>query len=225
MKIYPSLISADLLRLRDVIVQIDPFVDGYHIDIMDDHFVPNLTWGPAFVAALRLVTSKPFQLHLMVDNPEKWVTRLAWKKGDSFVFHIEAVKSAAVHSLIDLVLDHDWDIGIALNPATDVSCLGVHLSRLHEILIMSVEPGFSGQGFINTLFKVEQIKQLSSRLGVECPRLCMDGGIGQKNIASIAAAGIELIGAASAIFNDASNPVDNINVLKKIAADVCGDVK
>lgn len=216
MKIFPSLISADLLQLGAVVQAIDDHVDGYHLDIMDDHFVPNLTWGPAFIAALRRITRKPFQIHLMVDNPSAWIKRLDFNDGDSFIFHVEAVGPSRVHDVLRDARSAGWRVGLALNPATEVERAGQHLALLDELLIMSVNPGFSGQSFIDTSAKVSEVKILGSRIHAKIPTLCMDGGIGADNIGKLAQAGVEIIGAAAAIFKGGSY-LENIEKLRKAA--------
>lgn len=216
MKIFPSLISADLLRLGDVIRAIDADVDGYHLDIMDDHFVPNLTWGPAFINALRAATARPFQVHLMVDNPLAWVTRLNLQTGDSFVFHVEAVVAEAVHELVGQVCERGWRVGLAINPGTPVEQITQYLQNLDEVLIMSVQPGFSGQLFIDTTARVRQVREFCLDAGIEVPLLCMDGGINIKNIGSVALAGVELVGVAKSVF-DAGDAGKNIQNLRRLA--------
>lgn len=214
MKIFPSLISANLLNLQATIDMIDPYVDGYHLDIMDAHFVPNLTWGPAFINALRVVTAKPFQVHLMVDNPLAWIDLLDKKEGDSFVFHAEAVTLTVIHRVLDAAKKAGWRIGLALNPATQVEMLGQHLGMLDEVLIMSVNPGFSGQSFIDTTHKCGQITSLCEKIKVPKPLICMDGGINHANIKPLIEAGVDIVGAASAIFN--GDPLKNITALRSI---------
>lgn len=216
MKIFPSLVSADLLQLGCVIQEIDEHVDGYHLDIMDDHFVPNLTWGPAFIAALRRCTKKPFQIHLMVDNPDKWIDRLAFNPGDSFVFHVEAVADSLIHTVVRDARSAGWRVGLALNPGTEVARVGQHLAALDELLLMSVNPGFSGQSFIDTSSKIADLRIMGGRLEVKTPMVCMDGGINAGNIGHVARAGVELIGAAASVFGG-DDLVGNIKKLREAA--------
>ena len=198
MKIYPSLISSDILNLRNVVKMLDPHCDGYHIDIMDDHFVPNLTWGPAFVNALRKTTELPLDVHLMVDNPEEWVSRLELKKDDFFVFHIEAVKDCL--KIIKEVKKIGCKVGIALNPATPAEQIFPFLSELDQVLIMSVNPGFSGQKFIPEVLKKADLLIKKRDLENLSFLVSMDGGIGLSNIMEVADVGVDMVGAASAIF-------------------------
>ena len=215
MKIFPSMISSNILNLEAVIQLVDPLVDGYHLDIMDDHFVPNLTWGPAFVNALRMITNKPFQIHLMVDNPASWIKRINHQPGDSFVFHAEAVTPTIAHEVLVAAKDAGWRAGIAINPATRVEQIGQHIALLDELLIMSVVPGFSGQGFIDTIAKADITRALAGQLGLPVPLIGMDGGIGVKNIGLVAAAGVEMVGIASAIFS--GDIIKNIAHLRSAA--------
>lgn len=216
MKIFPSIISADVLRLRDVVSELDAYVDGYHIDIMDDHFVPNLTWGPVFVNALRQITKRPFQVHLMVDNPHMWVDRLDLKAGDSFVFHVEAVFPRAISTIFDALVQRGWKRGLAINPKTPIDTLLQKIELLDEILVMSVEPGFSGQAFIDTTHRVKKVRDFCLQAGLKVPLMCMDGGINSSNISVIAAASVQLVGVANAVFNG-GNPVQNIQNLRQLA--------
>lgn len=202
MKIYPSLISCDVLNLASTLATLDPHVDGYHIDIMDDHFVPNLTWGPAFVNALAGATTKPLQMHLMVDNPASWVTRLNLQKKDSFVFHREAISDIYEGvKLIEELKKRSIKAGLALNPTTGLEQLEPFVALLDEILIMSVNPGFSGQKFIESVTdKVPALVAMRQQKNLKFS-ICMDGGIGSGNICSLQQAGVQIVSVASAIFS------------------------
>jgi len=202
-EIFPSLISSDLLNLEKTIKLLDKQCDGYHIDVMDDHFVPNLTWGPAFVNAIRNATDLPMHVHLMVEDPEKWVERLELKGFDILIFHIEVFLGSTkiCRDLIESVKKKNWQVGIAINPDTDVEDVFEYLKDIDHVLLMSVQPGFSGQKFIpEVLQKVEPIlkkrrdKDLSFTLG-------MDGGIDKENIALVEDEGVDQIGIASGIFS------------------------
>ncbi|MCK4517934.1 ribulose-phosphate 3-epimerase, partial [Candidatus Babeliales bacterium] len=168
MKIYPSLISSDLLNLDKTINQIDNYCDGFHIDVMDDHFVPNLTWGPAFVWAISEKTKLPLHVHLMVDEPEKWLDRVKLKKDDIFIFHVEAVVGWKENKVIDFIKKvtnlrakaMGCKVGVAINPKTPVESIFSFLPSLDHVLIMAVEPGFSGQKFMpEVLEKVAILKE------------------------------------------------------------------
>lgn len=203
------------MRLEAVIGELDAYVDGYHIDIMDDHFVPNLTWGPLFVNALRQITQRPFQVHLMVDNPHTWVDRLDLKPADSFVFHVEAVSPDSMDSIFDQVLQRGWNRGLAINPKTPIDVLLKKVNSLDEVLVMSVQPGFSGQEFIDTTARVHQVRDFCLDAGINVPLMCMDGGINAQNISTVAAVGVDLIGVANAVFGS-KNWVENIANLRQL---------
>lgn len=202
MKIYPSLISCDVLNLATTLTTLNAHVDGYHIDIMDDHFVPNLTWGPTLVNALAGATTKPLQLHLMVDNPASWVSRLQLQPKDSFVFHREVLKDVRDGMrLIEELQKRGIKTGLALNPQTGLEKLTPFAELLDEVLVMSVNPGFSGQKFIESVReKVPALVQLRERENFNF-KICMDGGIGSDNICSLEQAGVDMVSVASAIFS------------------------
>ena len=212
MKIFPSLISADILDLKNVIHALNDHCDGYHIDVMDDHFVPNLTWGPAFVKAIMKETNLPIHLHLMVDNPEKWIDRIALREDDIFIFHVEALKNIDVIDFLKKI--NGCKKGIALNPETAVKNIFDVLEALDHVLIMSVNPGFSGQKFIpdvvekvKTLKKMREEKSLQFTIGI-------DGGINSENIKMVVDAGADEVGAASAIFSRGGTPDDFVGAIK-----------
>ena len=202
MEIYPSLISADILNLKTVITQLDSHCNGYHIDVMDDHFVPNLTWGAAFINAIQTATNLPTHIHLMVDTPQTWSDRLALREGDIFIFHGEAVSDPEkIRKLISQVKEKNWKVGLAVNPATPIEIVFEFLPALDHVLIMSVNPGFSGQKFMpEVVDKVKPLVEKRNQDGLVFT-IGMDGGIGQDNIGMLAQAGVEQFGIASALFS------------------------
>ena len=213
--IFPSLISADLLNLQKVITELDPHCSGYHIDIMDDHFVPNLTWGPAFVQKIRQATSRHLQIHLMVDAPIRWVERLSLTPQDVFIFHREVMPNAeSVATLLDVVKQKGWQVGMALNPATSVSMAKDFLKKLDLVVLMSVEPGFSGQSFMpDVMDKVPQVQKWRNELQAHC-LIAMDGGINLNNINRLAELGVEQFAIAAGIFSTD----DPVAALQELAA-------
>jgi ribulose-phosphate 3-epimerase len=202
MEILPSLISADILNLEKVIKSLDPYCNGYHVDVMDDHFVPNLTWGPMFVNAIKKVTSLPLHVHLMVDNPAAWIDRIQLNGKDFFIFHIEVFDSPdLIENLIQDVKSKGWKVGIALNPKTDIKLIFDYIKDLDHVLIMSVEPGFSGQKFIpEVTSKIEPLVKKREELNLSF-KIGMDGGIGGENIKNLSEMGVDQFGIASAIFS------------------------
>lgn len=201
MEIFPSLISSDLLQLGATLELLDAHVDGYHVDIMDNHFVPNLTWGALFIEALQRGTRLPLQIHLMVTDPFAWLKIIKVRQHDVFIFHYESIEEKSyLASGIQAIKEAGFKVGIALSPKTDVAVLFSLLTLLDIILIMSVEPGFSGQQFIpGALKKAQTLAQYKKEYNLSFV-LAMDGGINQTNIAQIAAAGVAQVGVAAAIF-------------------------
>ncbi len=198
MKLAPSLLAADFGRLLDQALTVADLSDYLHWDVMDGHFVPNLTFGPVVVNALRDRISVPFDIHLMITDPQKYAPQFRVRPGDLVSFHIEAVADPV--PVIETIRSVGARAGIALRPKTPLSAIERFLAQIDFLLIMSVEPGFAGQGFIaETLAKIRQAKELIQRknLSVEIE---VDGGINAQNIREIAQAGADIIVAASAIF-------------------------
>lgn len=218
MKIYPSLISADLLNLEAVITQFNDLCDGFHIDIMDGHFVPNITWGPAFSNAIAKKTGLPLDIHLMVSDPTGVAARLTVRMHDCITFHYEAVTDAMdIMPIITHIKNMGCRVGIAINPATPAAAITQYLNKIDSLTIMSVNPGASGQPFIQEVFeKITQLGALKQEINPHLS-LMVDGGVNEKNIAMLAQAGVNSCGIAAAIFS-AQSPVDAIKHLYKLAS-------
>jgi ribulose-phosphate 3-epimerase len=215
LKIYPSLISSDLLNIRKTLQLFDDQCDGYHIDVMDGHFVPNLTWGAAFVNAIHKETYLPLHVHLMVDFPARWVDRLVLTSKDSLIFHIEALKdSVKVKEIIEKLKNKNIQAGLAVNPKTPCDLLKNFFQLLDEVLVMSVEPGFSGQSFIDVVDRIVFLCKLKSEKSLQF-KISIDGGVGPDNIKMLAKAGVDIACVATAIFSGDS-PIKNFNNLCKI---------
>lgn len=217
LEIYPSLMCADLLNLAKVLFDLDDYCDGYHIDVMDDHFVPNLTMGPDFVNAIAAVTQKPIQVHLMVDNPKSWVSRLKLSEKDTFIFHYEAFECfSPMKELVTKVKEKGWKVGMAFNPETNVSLVESNLNLFDKILMMSVNPGFAGQKFMPEV--IEKVKNIITCKKTQNAnfKICMDGGIGKDNIKMLAGFGIDAVAVGAAIFSE-KNPVKALKELYEIA--------
>ena len=200
MKISPSILSADFARLGDEIRAIDVGgADYIHIDVMDGHFVPNITIGPLVVDAVRKVTSKPLDVHLMIENPDRYIPDFAKAGADLITVHQEAVPH--LHRTIQLIKGLGKKAGVSINPATPVSTLDVILDDLDLVLLMSVNPGFGGQSFIPaTLAKIAELRQRIEERGLQV-EIEVDGGVKADNIASMAAAGADVFVAGSAVFS------------------------
>ncbi len=201
-KIAPSILSADFSRLGADVQAVDRAgADYIHVDVMDGHFVPNITIGPLVVAALRKVTAKPLDVHLMIESPDLYIPEFAKAGADIITVHQEAVPH--LHRSVQLIKSLGKKAGVSLNPATPVETLDVILDELDLVLVMSVNPGFGGQAFIPTaLDKIRALRQRITRRGL-ATELEVDGGIKTDNIRAVVAAGADVLVAGSAVFNSA----------------------
>lgn len=215
-EIWPSLISADLLDLKHVLRTFDPLCTGYHIDIMDNHFVPNLTWGAQFANAIAAHTSKPVWLHLMIDAPTAFLDRLALPKNTYISFHAETKED--INSLIEQIQARSWLPSITLNPETPIKVVVPFLHSVKQVLVMSVNPGFSGQAFIpGTIEKVIRLKHILQTTKSDA-RIAVDGGINRGNIQDLFHAGATQLGIASGIFAQ-SNPTQELKELYALCSE------
>lgn len=209
--IAPSVLSADFSRLGEEVKNVcDAGCDYVHIDVMDGHFVPNLTMGPMIVKSIAKASSKPLDIHLMVKNVPFFVELFAPLKPAFMSVHIEEVQH--LHRVIWQIKDLGIKAGVVLNPHTNEADLEYILPEVDLVLLMSVNPGFGGQSFIpSSLKKLENLKNLRDRLNPNCI-LEIDGGVSDKNIAALKNAGIDMVVAGSYIFgsNDYKQAIQSL---------------
>ena len=198
-ELLPSILSADFAHLADQVAAAERGGGTViHVDVMDGHFVPNITLGPPVVKSLRKVTSLPLDCHLMIENPNEYILAFADAGANWLSVHYEACPH--LHRSLELIAEHGMQPGVVLNPATRVDLLLDILPMVHHVLIMSVNPGFGGQQFISfSLKKIRRLAQLRQELGLAF-RIEVDGGVAHDTVAQIVQAGAELLVAGNAVF-------------------------
>ena len=201
-KIAPSILSADFSRLGDEVRAVDRAgADYIHIDVMDGHFVPNITIGPLVVEAVRKVTSLPLDVHLMIENPDLYIPGFAEAGSDIIVVHAEATHH--LHRTVQLIKSFGKKAGVSFNPATPLHQLDYLVDELDLVLLMTVNPGFGGQSFIEAcLPKIHALRGILDKRGLET-ELEVDGGVKVENIGRISSAGADVFVAGSAVFGSA----------------------
>lgn len=196
--IAPSLLSADFSKLQEEVKDIElGGAEWLHLDVMDGHFVPNITFGPGLVKALRPHSNLFFDVHLMIENPDQYIGEFANAGADMIVVHAEACTH--LHRTIQSIHALGKKAGVALNPATSLSVLDYILPDLDMVLLMSVNPGFGGQKFINIVPKMERLMEMCNALGVS-PLIQVDGGITPETAPLVVNAGANVLVAGSAVF-------------------------
>ena len=212
-QISPSILSADFARLADELARIEGAADWAHVDVMDNHFVPNLTLGLPVVEALLKTTSLPVDCHLMIDDPDRWAPAYAEAGAGSVTFHAEA--ATAPVRLARSLRAAGARAGLALRPATPVEPYLDLLPELDMLLVMTVEPGFGGQGFLDAV--LPKIRRARAAIGDLDLWLQVDGGVSETTIERCAEAGADVFVAGSAVYG-AQDPAAAVEALRALAA-------
>jgi ribulose-phosphate 3-epimerase len=215
-KLAPSILAADFARLGEQVTEAEAAgADYIHVDVMDGHFVPNITVGPLVVRAVRGVTRLPLDVHLMIEEPERHIGAFAEAGADILVIHPEV--SPHLHRVIEQIKGHGLRVGVALNPATPLAAIEEVLAEVDLALIMSVDPGFGGQEFIeDVLPKVRRLRRLLDERGLAV-EIEIDGGITPETAPRCVEAGVRVLVAGTAIFNKKGSVADNMARLRESA--------
>ena len=216
-ELAPSILSADFARLAE---QVRAASEGggtvIHVDVMDGHFVPNLTVGPPLVKSLRKATDLPLDCHLMIENPDQFIAEFVEAGADWISVHQEACRH--LNRTLHLIQSHDVLAGVVINPATPVETLSEVLEIVDYVLVMSVNPGFGGQKFIpETVRKIRRLADLRAQRGLNY-RIEVDGGIALETVAEVVRAGAEILVAGNAVFGQ-GDPKTNAQKLLKAATE------
>lgn len=212
--ISPSILSADFTNIKDDFLAMDEGkADFVHVDIMDGNYVPNISFGPGIVKQFKKLTDIPFDVHLMIENPENYIEDFVKVGADIITIHPGATKH--LNRTINLIKSYGVDVGLAINPGESVDVLDYTIEDLNLVLIMSVNPGFGGQSFIeSSLRKIEETKKIINERNPRC-KIEVDGGIKLDNAKEVLDAGADILVAGSAIFSKEC-PKDEIIKFKEL---------
>ena len=220
-ELLPSILSADFAHLADEVAAAERGGGTViHVDVMDGHFVPNITIGPPVVKCLRKATKLPLDCHLMIENPNDFIPDFAEAGANWVSVHYEACTH--LHRTLELILHHGMKPGVVLNPATRVDFLIDILPMVHHVLIMSVNPGFGGQEFIpHSLEKISYLARLRQEMGLAF-KIEVDGGVAHDTVAQVVKAGAELLVAGNAVFGS-GHPEQDARALLSAARNAAGE--
>ncbi len=199
MKVAPSLLSCDFAKMGEEVVRVDKAgADLIHLDVMDGHFVPNITIGPAIVSAVRPYTKLPFDVHLMIDHPIDYIDAFADAGADIITFHVEA--KSDIDAAIKKISDRGVKPGLVIKPNTPASAVFPYLDKLYMVLVMTVEPGFGGQSFMADMMpKITELKAECQKRGLDV-LIEVDGGISEKTVSVAAAAEADICVSGTGVF-------------------------
>jgi ribulose-phosphate 3-epimerase len=216
-KIAPSILSADFTRLGEQIREAEAGgADWIHVDVMDGHFVPNLTIGPLVAAAAKRATSLPVDVHLMIENPERYVDAFAEAGADYLTVHVETCPH--LHRTVEQIRQRGVRPGVTLNPATPAEALSEILPFVDLVLVMSVNPGFGGQSYIPTsTAKIARIRRMLDERGLDGVELQVDGGVAPGTIRAVVEAGATVVVAGSAVYDARAPVAENLRRLREAA--------
>jgi ribulose-phosphate 3-epimerase len=216
-KLAPSILSADFARLGEQIDEVARACADYiHVDVMDGHFVPNITIGAPVVASIRRATTLPLDVHLMIEHPERYISQFAQAGADIITVHVEA--SPHLHATIRLIKELGAKAGVSLNPPTPLAVVEEFLPHVDLVLVMSVNPGFGGQSFIpETLPRIADMRKLLDDRGLRA-ELEVDGGINEDNAPDIVEAGANVLVAGNSIFKAQEGISEAIRRLREATA-------
>lgn len=213
-RIAPSILTADFTRLGEEIAAAETAgVDWIHLDVMDGHFVPNLTIGPLVAAAVRRSTRLPLDAHLMIESPERYLDAFARAGVDRLSVHVEACPH--LHRTVEQIREAGMRPGVALNPATAVETIAEILPFVDLVLVMSVNPGFGGQSYIATSTrKIARVRRMLDAQGLDHVELQVDGGLSPSTVAPVVQAGASVVVAGSAIYREGTRVHENVAALR-----------
>lgn len=215
-KIAPSVLAADFARLGEQVKEAEAAgADWIHVDVMDGHFVPNLTFGPLVVRALRQVTQLTLDVHLMIEGPERYLVDFRRAGADRITVHVETCPH--LHRTVQQIKEVGAKAGVTLNPATPLSSLDEILPDVDLVLVMSVNPGFGGQSYIpGSTAKIARLRAMLDETGSQA-ELEVDGGVNPDTVAEVVGAGATVLVVGSAVFNDRASVAENMRRLRQLA--------